>query len=64
MYTSHIVLQRKRYLSGILMAGLGSILFSGKAILIKLAFTYGANAEILLALYFGPSIGGNRVKKK
>ena len=32
------------------MAGLGSILFSGKAILIKLAFTYGANAEILLAL--------------
>ena len=50
MYTSHIVLQRKRYLSGILMAGLGSILFSGKAILIKLAFTYGANAEILLAL--------------
>ena len=32
------------------MAGLGSILFSGKAILIKLAFTYGANAETLLAL--------------
>jgi drug/metabolite transporter (DMT)-like permease len=32
------------------MAGLGSILFSGKAILIKLAFGYGANAETLIAL--------------
>jgi drug/metabolite transporter (DMT)-like permease len=32
------------------MAGLGSILFSGKAILIKLGFGYGANAETLLAL--------------
>jgi hypothetical protein len=44
MHASNLALQRKRYLSGILMAGLGSILFSGKAILIKLAFTYGANA--------------------
>ena len=43
-------LQRKRYLSGILMASIGSILFSGKAILIKLAFNYGGNAETLLAL--------------
>ena len=50
MHASNLALQRKRYLSGILMAGLGSILFSGKAILIKLAFTYGANAETLLAL--------------
>ena len=32
------------------MAGLGSMLFSGKAILVKLAFGYGANAETLLAL--------------
>ncbi|BDX21711.1 multidrug DMT transporter permease [Polynucleobacter sp. TUM22923] len=32
------------------MAGLGSILFSGKAILVKLAFTQGANAETLIAL--------------
>jgi drug/metabolite transporter (DMT)-like permease len=32
------------------MAGLGSILFSGKAILVKLAFSYGANAETLIAL--------------
>jgi drug/metabolite transporter (DMT)-like permease len=32
------------------MASIGSILFSGKAILIKLAFNYGGNAETLLAL--------------
>ena len=32
------------------MAGVGSMLFSGKAILVKLAFGYGANAETLLAL--------------
>jgi len=40
----------RRYLYGILMAGVGSMLFSGKAILVKLAFEYGANAETLLAL--------------
>ncbi len=40
----------RRYLYGILMAGIGSMLFSGKAILVKLAFGYGANAETLLAL--------------
>lgn len=50
MHTSDITAQRKRHLYGILMASIGSILFSGKAILIKLAFTYGANAETLLAL--------------
>lgn len=49
-HTATITLQRKRYLYAILMAGLGSVLFSGRAILIKLAFTYGANAETLLAL--------------
>jgi drug/metabolite transporter (DMT)-like permease len=38
------------YLYGILMASVGAILFSGKAVLVKLAFTYGANAETLLAL--------------
>lgn len=32
------------------MAGLGSVLFSGKAILVKLAFTYNANAETIIAL--------------
>ncbi len=41
---------RHRHVYGLLMAGLGSILFSGKAILIKLAFTHGANAETLIAL--------------
>ena len=40
----------QRYLYGILMAGIGSMLFSGKAVLVKLAFGYGANAETLLAL--------------
>ncbi|MEA9567020.1 MULTISPECIES: DMT family transporter [unclassified Polynucleobacter] len=40
----------RRYLYGILIAGVGSMLFSGKAILVKLAFGYGANAETLLAL--------------
>jgi drug/metabolite transporter (DMT)-like permease len=44
------ILHHRRYLYGLLMAGLGSILFSGKAILIKLAFGYGANAETLIAL--------------
>ena len=40
----------RRYLAGIFMAGMGSILFSGKAILIKLAFEQNANAATLLAL--------------
>lgn len=40
----------KHYLYGILMASVGSMLFSGKAILVKLAFVHGANAETLLAL--------------
>lgn len=43
-------LYHRRYIYGLLMAGLGSVLFSGKAILIKLAFSYGANAETLIAL--------------
>jgi drug/metabolite transporter (DMT)-like permease len=40
----------QRYLYGILLAGIGSVLFSGKAVLIKLAFADGANAETLIAL--------------
>jgi drug/metabolite transporter (DMT)-like permease len=32
------------------MAGIGAMLFSGKAILVKLSFAYGADAETLLAL--------------
>jgi drug/metabolite transporter (DMT)-like permease len=43
-------LHHRPYIYGLLMAGLGSILFSGKAILVKLAFGYGANAETLIAL--------------
>jgi hypothetical protein len=41
---------QRRYMYGLFMAGLGSVLFSGKAILVKLAFSYGANAETLIAL--------------
>jgi len=50
MQSLNAVHQHRRYLYGILMAGVGSMLFSGKAILVKLAFAYGANAETLLAL--------------
>lgn len=50
MQSASATLHRHRYLSGLFMAGLGSVLFSGKAILIKLAFGYGANAETLIAL--------------
>lgn len=50
MQSHHSSLNRRRYLYGILMAGLGSVLFSGKAILVKLAFTYNANAETIIAL--------------
>ena len=50
MQTASAAHHHRRYLYGILMAGMGSILFSGKAILVKLAFGYGANAETLLAL--------------
>jgi drug/metabolite transporter (DMT)-like permease len=50
MQSASTVQHQRRYLYGILMAGVGSILFSGKAILIKLAFGYSVNAETLLAL--------------
>jgi drug/metabolite transporter (DMT)-like permease len=50
MQAASTVQYQRRYLYGILMAGVGAILFSGKAVLIKLAFGYGANAETLLAL--------------
>jgi hypothetical protein len=41
---------QRRYIYGILMAGVGSILFSGKGVLIKLSFSYGTDSETLLAL--------------
>ena len=50
MQSASGILHHRRYLYGLFMAGLGSVLFSGKAILIKLAFGYGANAETLIAL--------------
>lgn len=50
MQSASRTLHHRRYIYGLLMAGLGSILFSGKAILVKLAFGYGANAETLIAL--------------
>ena len=50
MQSASAIHHRRHYLFGILMAGVGSILFSGKAILIKLAFGYGVHAETLLAL--------------
>jgi drug/metabolite transporter (DMT)-like permease len=50
MQSASTTLHHRRYIYGLLMAGLGSILFSGKAILVKLAFGYGANAETLIAL--------------
>ena len=50
MQSASGILQHRRYMYGLFMAGLGSVLFSGKAILIKLAFGYGANAETLIAL--------------
>jgi len=36
--------------AGLLLAAAGSVLFSGKAIVIKLAYRYGVDAETLLAL--------------
>lgn len=50
MRSASEILHHRRYLYGLLMASLGSVLFSGKAILIKLGFGHGANAETLLAL--------------
>lgn len=50
MQTASGILEHRRYVYGLFMAGLGSILFSGKAILVKLAFTYGTTAETLIAL--------------
>ena len=50
MQSASEILHQRRYVYGLFMAGLGSVLFSGKAILVKLAFSYGANAETLIAL--------------
>lgn len=39
-----------RFTAGLLLAGAGAVLFSGKAIVVKLAYRYGVDAETLLAL--------------
>lgn len=41
---------RSSYIFSLLIAILGSILFAGKAIFIKLSYRYGATSEVLLAL--------------
>lgn len=41
---------RNRHVAGLLFAAAGAILFSGKAIIVKLGFRYGADAITLLAL--------------
>lgn len=50
MHSASAAHHHQRYLYGIFMAGIGAMLFSGKAILVKLSFAYGADAETLLAL--------------
>lgn len=50
MHSASAADHHRRYLYGIFMAGIGAMLFSGKAILVKLSFAYGADAETLLAL--------------
>jgi drug/metabolite transporter (DMT)-like permease len=39
-----------RFTSGLLLAALGSVLFSAKAIVVKLAYRHGVDAETLIAL--------------
>ena len=41
---------RRAYLFTMVIAIIGSILFSGKAILVKLSYRYGVSSEVLLAL--------------
>lgn len=40
----------RRFTTGLLLAAVGSVLFSGKAIVVKLAFRHGVDAETLIAL--------------
>jgi len=41
---------RRRFLTGLLLAATGAVLFSGKAIIVKLAYRYGVDAVTILAL--------------
>ena len=49
-WTSFVLSERNSYLFSLLIAVLGSVLFAGKAIFIKLSYRYGASSEVLLAL--------------
>jgi drug/metabolite transporter (DMT)-like permease len=40
----------RRFTTGLLLAAAGSVLFSGKAIVVKLAYRHGVDAETLIAL--------------
>jgi drug/metabolite transporter (DMT)-like permease len=40
----------RRFTTGLLLAAVGSVLFSGKAIVVKLAYRHGVDAETLIAL--------------
>jgi drug/metabolite transporter (DMT)-like permease len=43
-------LHARRFTTGLLLAAVGSVLFSGKAIVVKLAYRHGVDAETLIAL--------------
>jgi len=43
-------LHARRFTTGLLLAAAGSVLFSGKAIVVKLAYRHGVDAETLIAL--------------
>jgi hypothetical protein len=61
-------MQRSFLLSSLLIAGLGSILFSAKAIVVKLCYQYGVDPATVLSLrmlfslpFFGRLYGGHHV---
>src|SRR5258708_29218660 len=45
-----MVEERKARLTGVALVATGAVLFSGKAVIIKLAYRYGVDAVTLLAL--------------
>src|SRR5258706_16289358 len=45
-----MVQERKARLTGVALVATGAVLFSGKAVIIKLAYRYGVDAGTLLAL--------------
>jgi drug/metabolite transporter (DMT)-like permease len=47
VHPSHLA---RRFTAGLLLAAAGSVLFSGKAIVVKLAYRHGVDAETLIAL--------------